>query len=328
MVLATLHSTQTDVCPGEPVKKDIPPFAATTQAARDFERIARVLDILSLHWREQPSLAWVAAEAGLSEFHLQRLFSHWVGVSPKRFVQYITKEAARSYLADAASLLDAALACGLSGSARLHDLFVRYEGMTPGDFKASLRGRPMTWGEVATPFGSALAVFAPRGLHRLEFFADAAERDCLLGEWRKTYPQAQWQAAEQAQLRLLAQAFLPDRSPAAASNVSSGDKHEGSTLALCVTGSDFQLKVWEALMAIPQGKTVSYGGLAQAIGHPGAARAVGNAVAANTVAWLIPCHRVIRETGMLGHYRWRPERKRAMLGWEQAGLPRPPEGGG
>ncbi|HEY6896482.1 MAG TPA: methylated-DNA--[protein]-cysteine S-methyltransferase [Rhodocyclaceae bacterium] len=283
-------------------------------SVRDFARIAQAIALLSRHWREQPSLARVAAEVGLSEFHLQRLFARWVGVSPKRFVQYLTKEAARGYLADAASLMDTALACGLSGGARLHDLFVRYEGMTPGEFKTSVRGQPMRWGEVATPFGQALAVFAPRGLHRLEFFATAAERDHLLASLHAIYPQAIWQAADATAMATLTAAFRP-AVPSAA-----GELREGSALSICVSGSAFQLKVWEALLTVPQGKVVSYGSLAQALGHPGAARAVGNAVAANTVAWLIPCHRVIRETGVVGRYRWGSERKQAMLGWEQAAI--------
>lgn len=281
---------------------------------RDFERIARAVAVLAEHWREQPSLGWVAAQIGLSEFHLQRLFSRWVGVSPKRFVQFITREAARSYLTDAASLMEAALACGLSGSARLHDLFVRYEGMSPGEFKAAVAGQPMAWGEIETPFGVALAVFAPRGLHRLEFIADAGQRDMLLRELTDTYPDALWQVASPARLAPLRAAFgVAERGdPVQTANV------DGSPLALCVAGSDFQLKVWEALLAVPRGQSVSYGSLASALGKPGAARAVGNAVAANAVAMLIPCHRVIRESGVVGHFRWGTERKLAMLGWERA----------
>ena len=277
---------------------------------RDFERIGRAVALLSAHWCEQPSLAWVAEQIGLSEFHLQRLFSRWVGVSPKRFVQFITREAARSYLADAAPLLDTALACGLSGSARLHDLFVRYEGMSPGEFKSAVAGQPMAWGEIDTPFGRALAVFAPRGLHRLEFIADASHRDALLETLQASYPEARWQPCDAARLASLKVAFAV---------AESGNREgAGSPLALCVAGSDFQLKVWEALLAVPLGQSVSYGGLASALGMPGAARAVGNAVAANVVAMLIPCHRVIRETGVVGHFRWGSERKLAMLGWERA----------
>jgi AraC family transcriptional regulator of adaptative response/methylated-DNA-[protein]-cysteine methyltransferase len=279
--------------------------------SRNFDRIAKALALLTEHWREQPSLTWVAEEVGLSEFHLQRLFSRWVGVSPKRFVQYLTKESARSHLADAASLLEAAHACGLSGSARLHDLFVRYEGMTPGEFKAAVQGQPMTWGEVETPFGQAIAVFAPRGLHRLEFIDTAAAGAALLAELQHRYPDALWQPAQARQLDAVAKAF-PGADVPTEKNVG-----EGSALSICVSGSAFQLKVWEALLAIPAGQSVSYGNLAQAIGHPGAARALGNAVGANAVAWLIPCHRVICESGVVGRFRWGSERKRAILGWER-----------
>lgn len=288
-------------------------LSAMEDASLNFARIAKALALLTERWRDQPSLAWVAAEVGISEFHLQRLFSHWVGVSPKRFVQYLTKESARRHLSDAASLLEAAHACGLSGGARLHDLFVRYEGMTPGDFKGAVRGRPMTWGEVDTPFGTALAVFASRGLHRFDFVDGVAERDAILKGLQAQYPDACWQPAAQAQLAPVARAFAVEPHEALAN-----PDGEGSRLSLCVSGSAFQLKVWEALLAVPPGRAVSYGSLAAALGHPGAARAVGNAVGVNTVAWLIPCHRVIRESGVVGRYRWGGERKRAMLGWEQA----------
>ena len=283
--------------------------------ARNFDRIAKALGLLTEHWQEQPSLAWVAREVGLSEFHLQRLFSRWVGLSPKRFLQFLTKESAREHLADAASLLEASHACGLSGSARLHDLFVRYEGMTPGEFKAAVRGQSMTWGEVATPFGKALAVFAPRGLHRLEFVSGVAERDAHLEALQAQYPEALWQAATSEQLLPVDRAF---QAPLALGDVSPAAREEGSALALCVSGSAFQLKVWEALLAIPPGQSVSYGNLAAALGHPRAARALGNAVGANAVAWLIPCHRVICESGVVGRFRWGSERKRAILGWERA----------
>ena len=174
---------------------------------RDFERIGRAIVLLAEHWREQPSLGWIAAEVGLSEFHLQRLFSRWAGVSPKRFVQFLTKEAARACLVEASSLLDASLACGLSGSSRLHDLFVRYEGMSPGEFKAAVAGRPMAWGEVETPFGNALAIFAPRGLHRLDFFAGVVQRDALLADAHAAYPEACWARCAAERLRPLQEAF-------------------------------------------------------------------------------------------------------------------------
>lgn len=297
-------------------------------AQRDFERIGRAVALLAEHWREQPSLTWVADQIGLSEFHLQRLFSRWVGVSPKRFVQFITKEAARRYLTDASSLMDAALACGLSGSARLHDLFIRYEGMTPGEFKAAVAGQPMRWGEVDTPFGQALAIFAPRGLHRLEFISGSADREALLRDARSAYPDAEWSSAGNALMAPLLAAFASaDGWPADDDgNAFRGEPaREVSPLSLCVAGSAFQLKVWEALLTVPRGQSVSYGNLASALGKPGAARAVGNAVAANTVAMLIPCHRVIRESGVVGHFRWGTERKLAMLGWEWAQSAATPE---
>jgi AraC family transcriptional regulator of adaptative response/methylated-DNA-[protein]-cysteine methyltransferase len=269
--------------------------------SRDARRIHRALLLLAEHWREQPGLDWLAAQVGLSEFHLQRLFTRRVGISPKRYVQCLTRDAARNALADARSLLEAAHDCGLSGTARLHDLFVRYEGMTPGDFKQAAAGLVLREGECDTPFGPAYAVWAPHGLNRLEFFADGEHLAGLRQAARADFAGAGWRPLEPADRGRLANAFVPQ--PAA------------DCLPLWVSGSAFQLKVWEALLAIPSGRCVSYGDLADALGATSTA-AVGDAVAGNALAWLIPCHRVIREDGRLGSARWGQARKRAMLAWE------------
>lgn len=269
--------------------------------SRDARRIHRALLLLAEHWREQPGLDWLADRVGLSGFHLQRLFTRRVGISPKRYVQCLTRAAARDALADARSLLDTAHECGLSGTARLHDLFVRYEGMTPGDFKQAAAGLTLREGELDTPFGPAYAVWAPLGLNRLEFHADADALARLRQTARIDFAGAEWQALTTDDRQRLANAFAP--------------QPVEDRLPLWVSGSAFQLKVWEALLAIPPGRCVSYGGLAEALGTPSTA-AVGNAVAANALAWLIPCHRVICEDGRLGRARWGEARKRGMLAWE------------
>lgn len=265
--------------------------------------VHRALLLLAEHWREQPDLDWLAGRIGLSEFHLQRLFTRRVGISPKRYLQFLTREAARASLADARSLLETAHACGLSGTARLHDLFIRYEGLTPGEFKQAAAGLSLAEGEVDTPFGPAYAVWAPRGINRLEFFADAQGLGRLKDAARRDFAQAGWQPLSPAQRHGLANAFTPR--PAVGS------------LPLWVSGSAFQLKVWEALLAVPPGQCVSYRGLAEAVGSRSTA-AVGNAAAANALAWLIPCHRLMREDGLVGRARWGEARKKSMLAWESA----------
>lgn len=294
------------LCPATPTE------SAGLLSGRDFQRIGRAISLLQERWQEQPSLAWVGQELGISEFHLQRLFTRWVGISPKKFLQYVTKEAARAHLQASGSLLETSLACGLSGSSRLHDLFVRYEGMTPGEFKDQAAGLTLHHAEITTPFGEALAIWAPRGLHRLEFFDHGEQLAALWQGLREEYPESLWAPADAHRCEQLQGAFLAGHAPR------SDSPAEGSAggLSLFVTGTPFQLKVWEALLSIPQGHSVSYGRLAAALGKPGAARAVGNAVAANALAWLIPCHRVICEQGVVGRFRWGRERKTAILGWE------------
>lgn len=263
-------------------------------------RVRQALLLLAEHWREQPGLDWLAARLGVSEFHLQRQFTRRVGISPKRYVQCLTRAAARAHLADAGSLLETSLACGLSGTARLHDLFVRYEGMTPGEFSHAAAGLVLEEGEIDTPFGSAYVVWAPRGLNRLEFFAGPLERARLRQAARIDFTGAVWQPLTAAASRRLANAFVPH--PAA------------DRLPLWVGGTVFQLKVWEALLAIPPGRNVSYRGLAAALGAD--VDETTAAVRANALGWLIPCHRVILENGFPGPARWGESRKRAMLTWE------------
>jgi len=262
----------------------------------DYERVARIIRHLDAHHLEQPGLAALAAEAGLSAAHFHRLFSRWAGVTPKDFLQCLTLEHARERLRRGQSVFDAALDAGLSSPGRLHDLCVTLEAATPGEMKAGGAGWVIDAGFVETPFGCCCIGNGPHGVCFLEFVGKD-ERSALTAAW------------PQAQVRW---------NDAVAEEIASGMFQTGSQMQLkaLVRGTPFQLRVWRALIRIPAGCVVSYGQLAEAVGNPGAARAVGTAVGANPLAYLIPCHRVIRETGVIGQYRWGHERKRVMLGWE------------
>jgi AraC family transcriptional regulator of adaptative response/methylated-DNA-[protein]-cysteine methyltransferase len=232
----------------------------------------------------------------LSEAHFQRLFRRWAGVSPKRFLQYVTAEHVRERLRESRSVLDAALDVGLSGPGRLHDLTLSVDAMTPGEVGRGGADLVIRHGRHESPFGEMFVALTARGVSAMSFAADA------LAELRQRWPNAQ---------------FAEDL-PAAQAVVDAVFQNRPLDRLLHVQGTNFQIRVWEALLQIPQGAVVSYGELAKSLGSPGAARAVGSAVAANPTAYLIPCHRVIRESGVIGDYRWGSDRKRAMLGWEAA----------
>lgn len=273
-----------------------------TQMAEDYRRVEQALLFIDANLETQPGLKEIAASIGLSEFHFQRLFTRWVGISPKRFLQYLTKERAKELLQRSASLLDAAYAAGLSGPGRLHDLFVTYEAVTPGEYKQRGAGLTIAYGFHPSPFGECLLAATPRGICSLAFVAEGqrAAREALQDRW----PRASLVEDPAGTLPLVDGIFQRlDRRPA-------GDLH------LFLSGTQFQLKVWEALLSIPPGAVVSYEDIAVRIGLPGAARAVSNAVGQNPVPVLIPCHRVIRKLGEFGGYRWGPARKKALLGWE------------
>jgi AraC family transcriptional regulator of adaptative response/methylated-DNA-[protein]-cysteine methyltransferase len=279
----------------------------TTDAAEpapEFTRIARAIGYLADHAREQPSVAAVAAAAGWSEYHFARVFRRWAGISPKQFLQHLSLVAARQALDDERSVLQAALDAGLSGPGRLHDLFVSLEAVTPGEYKAHGRGLVLRFGTAATPFGQARIVLSERGIAFLAF-ADADGSYDGWAEFRATWGEARWQDDEAAARRVARDIWrtAPDAS---------------RRLTLWIHGSNFQQQVWRALLAAGRDSTVSYARLAQDIGRPAACRAVGGAVGSNPVAWLIPCHHVLRANGALGGYRWGVERKQAMLAWEVA----------
>jgi len=271
--------------------------------ARDYERVARAIEFLRHNAASQPDLAAVARHLHLSEHHFQRLFTRWAGVSPKRFVQYLTVEHAKSSLAATSGVLDLAGAVGLSGPGRLHDLFVTLEAMSPGEYKAGGAGLAIHYGVHESPFGAALVAVTARGICGLQFVDGAAEG---IERLRQDWPGAELRQDRDGTARVFERLFRPLSS------------QPGRPLALLVKGSNFQVKVWRALLELPFGSLASYGHVAGRIGAPGSARAAGTAIAANPIAWLIPCHRVIRESGELGGYRWGTGRKAAMLGWEAA----------
>jgi AraC family transcriptional regulator of adaptative response/methylated-DNA-[protein]-cysteine methyltransferase len=270
----------------------------------DYERIARVIRYLDAHRAEQPDLAALAAYAGLSPFHFHRLFSAWAGITPKDFLQCLTLAHAKDLLLKGESVLQAAVGAGLSGPGRLHDLCVSLEAASPGELKSGGAGWTIMAGFAASPFGRYLVGEGPRGICHLSFIepgVETAALDNLRAEW----PGARLRRDDAAAASLAAHIF--DRGA-----------HVGTRPALraCVRGTAFQVRVWRALLRIPPGALVSYGRLAAALGAPKAARAVGTAVGRNPLAYLVPCHRVIRETGVLGGYRWGAMRKQALLAWE------------
>lgn len=280
---------------------EAPPAARS--GARDYERVARAIDYLRRNAASQPDLAAAARHLHLSEHHFQRLFTRWAGVSPKRFVQYLTLEHAKTRLASTRGVLDLAGAVGLSGPGRLHELFVTLEAVSPGEYKASGAGLALRYGVHESPFGAALVAITARGICGLHFVDGAREG---IERLRRDWPDAELCKDTAATAPVAERIFRPLSSP------------PGRPLALLVKGTNFQVKVWRALLELPVGALASYGDLAGRIGASGSARAVGTAVGANSIAWLIPCHRVIRESGALGGYRWGTERKAAMLGWEAA----------
>ncbi len=275
--------------------------------ATDYERIEAAIHFLDENSAEQPPLAEVAAEIGLSEAHFQRLFQRWAGVSPKRFLQYLTADHARRLLRDSASVLDAADEVGLSGGGRLHDLTVSVLAMTPGEIQRLADGLEIRYGFHDTPFGRCVVALTERGICNLSFLDTDAEGERLL---RAEWPLATLRRDDEATAATVERAFAFTAQPARGPYT--------QPLAVHVRGTNFQVRVWEALVRIPVGRVATYGSLASDLGLHGAARAVGGSVAHNPVAFLIPCHRVIRSTGAFGEYRWGSVRKKVMLAREAA----------
>lgn len=272
---------------------------------QDYNRIERAILFLEENYHRQPELSEVAQSVHLSEFHFQRLFRRWAGISPKRFTQFLTLQHAKRLLEGSHSVLDATYDAGLSSPGRLHDLFVNIEAMTPGEFKAQGAGLSVRYGYHWSPFGECLLCVTERGICGLGF-VDAGRRTRILGDFRSRWPQAHWQESSR-----LTQPYI---------NRIFGDKKQNGQrpITLLLQGTNFQIKVWEALLKIPMGSVVPYQDLAIKVCSARAARAVGSAVGANPIAFLIPCHRVIRKAGGMGGYHWGTARKKAILAWEAA----------
>ncbi len=271
--------------------------------ARQYETVARAIAFIRSHARRQPTLNEISDSLGLSEFHLQRMFSEWAGVSPKRFLQYVTKQYAKQALRESADVLSVTLDTGLSSPGRLHDLMVTCEAMSPGEIKTGGAGLEIGFGEAPTPFGNALIAWTPRGICHLGFVEGAAMAHAVAG-LQQDWPAAALVQDRQRALQLAAEIFHAGPSTQA--------------LHLMLRGTNFQIKVWEALISVAPGEMVSYTQLAQRAGIPKARRSVATAIAKNSIALLIPCHRVIRESGEIGGYRWGSDRKAALLAWEAA----------
>lgn len=268
-----------------------------------YRLIARALDEIDAGGPAL-TLEELAARMGMSVAHFQRVFSQWVGVSPKRYQQYLTLDHARRMLAERHSLLDTSLAAGLSGTGRLHDLFLRWEAMSPGEFARAGAGLVIRWGWFDTPFGRAIAMGTGRGLCGMGF-AEGMGEDAAFADLRDRWPAARFTEDAAAIAPWVAGAF----------GGAAGGRAE---TPLVLIGAPFQIKVWEALLRIPSGHVTTYSDLAAAVGHPRAVRAVGTAVGRNPISFLIPCHRALRKSGALGGYHWGLPVKRAILAWEAA----------
>jgi AraC family transcriptional regulator of adaptative response/methylated-DNA-[protein]-cysteine methyltransferase len=272
-----------------------------TQLSEDYTRIEQAIRYIETNALRQPDLNELASQVGLSEFHFQRLFTRWAGISPKRFLQFLTREHAKALLARSANLLEATYAAGLSGPGRLYDLFVQTEAVTPGEYKSSGAGLDIAYAFNPSPFGECLLALTGRGICFMAFVEN--DRSAALEQLRQTWPEARLSESPARIAPVVAEIFSPG---------------SATPIQIHLRGTNFQIKVWEALLCLPLGQLTTYQALAEQIHSPGAARAVGNAVAHNPLVYLIPCHRVLQKTGHFGKYRYGSSRKKAILGWEMA----------
>ncbi len=279
---------------------------AMPAAAPDYHHIRRAIAFLTERWQDQPSLELLAAHLGLGPTHTQKLFTRWCGLSPKEFVQAITIDHARGMLEGASSLLATAHEVGLSGSSRLHDLFVTHEAMTPGDYKRRGEGLEIAYGFHASPFGEALVMATVRGVAGLAFVDEdkGQTRAEALADMTRRWPAARYVETPAQTAVHAARIFEP------------AQWRVEQPVRLVLIGSDFEVRVWETLLKIPMGRAVSYGDIARHLGAQSASRAVGTAVGRNPISFVVPCHRVLRGDGNLGGYHWGLTRKRALIGWE------------
>lgn len=269
----------------------------------NFERIEAAIDYIRINFKSQPLLGEIAAHIHMSPHHFQRIFTEWAGTSPKKFLQYISVEYAKSLLSEKKNtLFDASIESGLSGSGRLHDLFINIEGMTPGEFKNGGENLNINYSFFESPFGKIIVASTPKGICHLAF----VENDnAAISSLKKKFHNAIFQKNT-------------DNFQENAVSIFTADWKNLPSIKLHLKGTEFQLKVWEALLKIPVGNLITYGKIAKQIKIPNGSRAVGTAVGANPVAWLIPCHRVIQSSGIFGGYHWGTARKAAIIGWEAA----------
>lgn len=272
-------------------------------SSTDYRRVERAIRYIDENFQRQPSLGEIARSAGLSEYHFQRLFRRWAGVTPKRFLQFVTARHARELLMTRRSVLHASLDAGLSGPGRLHDLMVSVDAMTPGEVKQRGSGLTIQYGFHDSPFGECLVAMTARGLCGLEFLWEGGAPSAL-ESLRARWAAASFEAEQDATAAIAGRVF----------QTASGDP----PIPVFLQGTNFQIRVWEALLRIPAGEVATYGQLAAEVCAARSARAVGAAVGRNPIAFVVPCHRVIRASGAFGEYHWGGERKRAILGWEAA----------
>lgn len=275
----------------------------STQNQIDYNRIAKAIEYIQSNFRLQPSLDEVAEKIHVSPAHFQKIFTDWAGTSPKKFLQFISLEHAKNLLKEEkASLFDAAFETGLSSTSRLHDLFVKIEGMSPAEYKNGGKSLIINYSFSESPFGSIIAASTEKGICHMAF---EDHKETALENLKSQFPNASFfEKKDQLQQNAL--------------SIFNKDWSKLNTIKLHLKGSDFQLKVWESLLSIPMGKLSTYGNLAGKIGNPNASRAVGTAIGSNPVAFLIPCHRVIQSSGNIGGYRWGSERKQLIVGWESS----------
>jgi AraC family transcriptional regulator of adaptative response/methylated-DNA-[protein]-cysteine methyltransferase len=279
---------------------DLTPLA---DAAADYDVVRRAIGHIRGHWREQPEIEAIAEAAGVTPTELHHLFRRWAGITPKAFLQALTLDSARQLLRDSASVLDATYEVGLSGPGRLHDLFVTHEAMSPGEWKSGGEGLTMWFAFHPSPFGNALVMATERGLAGLAF-ADPSAEEATLAEMKARWPKASYVADSARTAPIARRIFDPTLWQAE------------QPLRVVLIGTDWEVRVWQALLRIPMGRLATYSGIAGKVCSPAAARAVGAAVGKNPLAFVVPCHRVIGKTGELTGYHWGLTRKRAMLGWE------------
>jgi len=276
-----------------------------SQQSDDYQRIEKAIQFIETNFKSQPTLDQIAESVCLSKYHFDRLFKRWAGISPIQFMQFMTLDYTKQRLAESKSLLDTSLDAGLSGPSRLHDLFVTFEAMTPGEFKKQGAGLKISYGFSDSPFGGCLLAITDRGICHFGFVKED-KRSEALNQLFKTWPGAVFTES------------LKPVSSVAKSIFRIGQTKNMRPFNLYLKGTNFQINVWKALLSIPEGWVVSYQDIASYIGHPKAFRAVANAIAINPVAFLIPCHRVIAKSGKIHQYRWGSARKKALIGWEAA----------